>query len=116
MDRNSLKFISYFDGNIMSSTEYNNGNIHALSKELQDNKIEHIIVDDFMYGISIILKQDMPSLIIYNEEEQQWEYIARYFDEADNVKILQIYVVKDINQNIDILDFIKVVIKTQKEN
>lgn len=116
MDRNSLKFISYFDGNTMSSTEYNNGNIHTLSKELQDNKIEHIIVDDFMYGISIILKQDMPSLIIYNEEEQQWEYIARYFDEADNVKILQIYVVKDINQNIDILDFIKVVIKTQKEN
>lgn len=91
--------------------------IDELSNKLSDENISHLIIDDSVNGIGIMLEQDVPNFLIHNDDKNQWEYLERYMiDDEDDAMINQTFVVEDSNKNIDILGFLKMVLKNRKED
>lgn len=86
--------------------------INDLSNKLFDANIQHLIIEDSVDGIGIMLIDDAPSLLVHNDVESQWEYLAKYIDDNEEEPILnQTYVIEDNNKETDILEFIKIVLK-----
>ena len=91
--------------------------VDKLSNDLSDNNVEHLIVEDSIDGVGIMLIKDAPSLLIHNDKKQRWEYLSKYMEEEkEEPTLAETYVVEDCNKNIDIVDFIKTIIKCSKED
>lgn len=82
--------------------------INDLSNKLFDSNIQHLIIEDSINGIGIMLMDDAPSLLIYNEEDSKWQYLSKYVDETkEEPTLIQTYVI----DSDDILNFINLVLR-----
>lgn len=86
--------------------------ICALSKKLRQNEINHIIVKDNDMGVGIMLKDDAPSILVYDKIKKEWDYFSQYLEnDDDDPKIYAQYIIPN---NLDIMKFIDVILKTSK--
>lgn len=59
--------------------------------------------------------QCAPSVLIYNDEKKQWEYLERYMEDGqENSTLSNVYIVEDSNKKINIIDVIHSFIKIQR--
>ena len=87
--------------------------IDELSDRLYDSNISHLIVEDDEDEIGIMLTKCVPSVLIYNDKEEQWEYSERYMEEgAEKSTLFKKYIVDGKNKNIDILNLLKTILKS----
>lgn len=87
--------------------------IDSLSNDLFKENIEHLIVEDSECGIGIKMLEDLPSIMIHNDKDEQWEYYARYMENEndDEPTLMETYVLKDSNKNVSIMEFINILLK-----
>lgn len=82
--------------------------INDLSNKLFDSNIQHLIIEDSVDGVGIMLMDDAPSLLIHNDKENKWKYLSKYVDDSkENPTLIQTYIIDDN----DILEFLKIVLK-----
>lgn len=94
-----------------------NKHIDELSNRLYDSNIAHLIIEDDEDGIGIMLTKCVPSVLIHNDKDEQWEYSERYMEEgADDSTLIRTYIVEDNNKNIDILNILKLILKSYEDN
>lgn len=112
----SLKILGVITEEKTERIEVNNKHIKTISNRLEKENIPHLIIDDSTNGIGIILMGDVPSLLIHNDKKKQYEYLIREIeDEKEDIIVLQTCIIKDNNKDVDILDFLKVILKINKE-
>lgn len=87
--------------------------IVCLSKRLQRENVDHVIIKDNDLGVSIMLKDDAPSILLYNKINKEWDYFSQYIDNTDEEP--QNYAQYVIPDNLDIMKFVKVILKTNKD-
>lgn len=93
-----------------------NKHIDELSNRLYDSNIPHLIIEDDKDGIGIMLTKCVPSVLIYNDKEEQWEYSERYMEDgAENSTLFKTYIVEDNNKNVDILNLLKTILKSYED-
>lgn len=113
----SLKILGVITNEKIDKVKILDKHINDLSNRLFDADIQHLIIEDSTDGIGIMLIEDAPSLLIHNELEGQWEYLAKYIDENEEEPILiQTYVMDENNKEADVLKFLKIVLKVSEEN
>ena len=90
--------------------------IDELSNRLYDSNIPHLIIEDDKDGIGIMLTKCVPSVLIHNDKEEQWEYSERYMEDgAENSTLFKTYIVEDNNKNVDILNLLKTILKSYED-
>lgn len=93
-----------------------NKHIDELSNRLYDSNIPHLIIEDDKDGIGIMLTKCVPSVLIHNDKEEQWEYSERYMEDgAENSTLFKTYIVEDNNKNVDILNLLKTILKSYED-
>jgi hypothetical protein len=112
----SLEILGVITEEKTERIDVSNKHIKSISNRLEKEKIPHLIIDDSTNGIGVILLDDVPSLLIHNDKKRQWEYLIREMeDEKEDIIVLQTCIIKDNNKDVDILDFLKVILKINKE-
>ena len=91
--------------------------IDELSNRLYASNIPHLIIEDDNDGVCIMPTQCAPSVLLYNGEKKQWEYLERYMEEGkENSTLSTVYIVEDSNKKTDILELVKMMIKEYDAN
>lgn len=113
----SLKILGVITEEKTERIEVSNKHIKIISNRLEKEKIPHLIIDDSTNGIGVILLDDVPSLLIHNDKKKQWEYMFKCMSEEEEVEptIMETFVIHDNNKNVDILDFLKTLLKVCKD-
>ena len=112
----SLKILGVITKEKNERIEINNKHIEIISTRLLEENIYHLIIEDSNNGIGVILLDDVPSLLIHNDKKRQYEYLIREMEDGkEDVTVLQTCVIKDSNKEVDVLDFLKVILKINKE-
>ena len=94
-----------------------NKHIDELSNQLYASNIPHLIIEDDKDGVCIMPTQCAPSVLIYNEDKKQWEYLERYMEDGQEDSTLStVYIVEDSNKKMDILELVKMIIKEYEAN
>lgn len=109
----SLEILGIYKNNKIERSNIDNKHILNLSNQLFCKEIEHIIINDTDNKICIMILKDMPSLLMYNESDNQWEYLARYTENDDSEPIIaDIFIIKNDNNLHEILNFIDTILKS----
>ena len=94
-----------------------NKHIDELSNKLYASNIPHLIIEDDKDGVCIMPTQCAPSVLIYNDDKKQWEYLERYMEDGQEDSTLStVYIVEDSNKKMDILELVKMIIKEYEAN
>ena len=107
----SLKILGVITDEKIDKVKVLDKYVNDLSNILFDANIQHLIIEDSIYGIGIMLIEDAPSLLIHNESDKQWVYLSKYMNDKNKPILEQTYVIKESN----ILEFLKIVLKVSEE-